>query len=141
MPALACENDSKRLVEIDGFDHFPRFDERSAIQLLPGFVELFQIAGDLVGAMLVDEADEVLVVMESGKVMRSPVSDVPAKGKNTMGVIFTKPSKGDRIIGIARNVERNLGDDEVPGEDEAEAAAAQSAAAPRSRASPRRGGR
>lgn len=74
--------------------------------------------GDLVGAMLVDEADEVLVVMESGKVMRSSVSDVPAKGKNTMGVIFAKPSAGDRIIGIARNVERNLGDDEVAGESE-----------------------
>ena len=62
--------------------------------------------------MLVDEGDEVLVVMESGKVMRAAVSDVPAKGKNTMGVIFAKPAAGDRIIGIARNVERNLGEDE-----------------------------
>ena len=69
--------------------------------------------GDLVGAMLVDEADEVLVVMESGKVMRAAVSGVPAKGKNTMGVIFAKPAAGDRITGIARNVERNLGEDEV----------------------------
>ncbi len=64
--------------------------------------------GDLVGAMLVDDTDEVLVIMESGKVMRSSVTEVPVKGKNTMGVIFAKPGKNDRIIGIARNVERNL---------------------------------
>ena len=67
--------------------------------------------GDLVGALLVDEADEVLVIMESGKVMRSPVDGVPAKGRDTMGVIFAKPAAGDRIIAIARNVERNLGDE------------------------------
>ncbi|WNM28874.1 DNA gyrase subunit A [Demequina capsici] len=72
--------------------------------------------GDLVGAMLVEDTDEVLVIMESGKVMRSPVSEVPVKGKNTMGVIFAKPGKNDRIIGIARNVERNLGDDEADDE-------------------------
>ncbi|WP_436968483.1 DNA gyrase subunit A [Demequina zhanjiangensis] len=73
--------------------------------------------GDLVGAMLVDETDEVLVIMESGKVMRSRVDEVPAKGKDTMGVTFAKPGKKDRIIGIARNVERNLAEDE----DEADA--------------------
>ena len=68
--------------------------------------------GDLVGALLVDDADEVLVIMESGKVMRAFVSEVPAKGRDTMGVIFAKPAAGDRIIGIARNVERHLDGDE-----------------------------
>jgi len=80
--------------------------------------------GDLVGALLVEESDEVLVIMESGKVVRSPVSEVPAKGRDTMGVIFAKPADGDRIIGVARNVERHLdGDDE--GEDSAAGGSAQ----------------
>jgi len=74
--------------------------------------------GDLVGALLVEESDEVLVIMESGKVVRSAVAEVPAKGRNTMGVIFAKPAKGDRIIGIARNVERNL-EEEAPESEEA----------------------
>ena len=77
--------------------------------------------GDLVGALLVDDADEVLVIMESGKVMRAFVSEVPAKGRDTMGVIFAKPAAGDRIIGIARNVERHLdGDEPVEGAEGAE---------------------
>ncbi|NYI39955.1 DNA gyrase subunit A [Demequina lutea] len=68
--------------------------------------------GDLVGALLVEEHDEVLVIMEGGKVMRALVNEVPAKGRDTMGVIFAKPGKGDHIIGIARNVERHLDVDE-----------------------------
>ena len=68
--------------------------------------------GDLVGALLVEEQDEVLVIMEGGKVMRALVNEVPAKGRDTMGVIFAKPGKDDRIIGIAHNVERHLDVDE-----------------------------
>jgi len=68
--------------------------------------KLAEQRGDLVGALMVEEADEVLVVMESGKVMRAAASGVPAKGRDTMGVIFVKPDEGDRVIGIARNSER-----------------------------------
>src|SRR5690606_26345883 len=64
--------------------------------------------GDLVGALVADETDEVLVVMERGKVVRSDVSGVAATGRDTMGVIFARPDEGDRIIQVARNVERNL---------------------------------
>jgi DNA gyrase subunit A len=64
--------------------------------------------GHLVGALIVHEEDEVLVVMEGGKVVRSSVAGVPAKGRDTMGVIFAKPDKNDRIIEVARNSERGL---------------------------------
>ena len=66
--------------------------------------------------MIVGEDDEVLVVMERGKVVRSSVTGVPAKGRDTMGVVFAKPDSGDRIIAVARNSERHveeeLSDDE-----------------------------
>jgi DNA gyrase subunit A len=74
--------------------------------------------GHLVGALIVQEEDEVLVVMEGGKVVRSSVTGVPAKGRDTMGVIFAKPDKNDRIIAVARNSERGLeSDDSAEGED------------------------
>jgi DNA gyrase subunit A len=66
--------------------------------------------GDLVGGMVAHAQDEVLVVMERGKVMRSLVEEVPAKGRDTMGVVFTKPDDGDTIIAVARNGERTLED-------------------------------
>ena len=101
--------------------------------------KLVEDRGALVGGLIVDEEDEVLVVMASGKVVRSNVNEVPAKGRDTMGVIFAKPGKGDSIIGVARNQDRQLDDSddettenteasessEAPGSDnEGEAAAA-----------------
>ena len=67
--------------------------------------------GDLIGALIVDEEDEVLVVMASGKVMRSPVAGVPAKGRDTMGVVFAKFDDDDAVIGLAKNTERGLDTD------------------------------
>ncbi|GAA2863131.1 DNA gyrase subunit A [Paenarthrobacter ilicis] len=75
--------------------------------------KLAEDRGDLVGALIVQEEDEVLVVMEGGKVVRSAVTGVPAKGRDTMGVIFAKPDKNDRIIEVARNSERGLEVDEA----------------------------
>ena len=72
--------------------------------------KLVEDRGALVGGLIVDEEDEVLVVMASGKVVRSNVNEVPAKGRDTIGVIFAKPGKGDSIIGVARNQDRQLDD-------------------------------
>ena len=70
--------------------------------------KLAENRGDLVGALIVAEEDEVLAVLAGGKVVRSNVAEVPAKGRNTMGVVFARFDDEDRIIGIARNSERNL---------------------------------
>ncbi|RII42336.1 DNA gyrase subunit A [Galactobacter valiniphilus] len=72
--------------------------------------------GELVGALIVDEADEVLVVMASGKVVRTAVDQVPAKGRDTMGVIFAKPEKKDRIIGVAKNRDEQIEDEDAESE-------------------------
>ena len=77
--------------------------------------------GDLVGSLIVDAEDEVLVVLASGKVVRSDVAEVPAKGRDTMGVVFAKFADEDRIIAIAKNTERNLVAEETEGLPEAEA--------------------
>ena len=64
--------------------------------------------GVLAGGLMVSEGDEVLVVLASGKVVRSSVAEVPAKGRDTMGVVFARAGGDDRIIAIARNSERSL---------------------------------
>ncbi|MDQ4503911.1 DNA gyrase subunit A [Sinomonas sp. ASV322] len=78
--------------------------------------------GHLMGGLIVHDEDEVLVVMEGGKVVRSAVSGVPVTGRDTMGVIFAKPDRGDRIIAVAKNTERGLV--EEPEEEGTEGAAA-----------------
>ena len=70
--------------------------------------KLVENRGDLAGALIVGEDDEVLVVLASGKVVRSSVAEVPAKGRDTMGVVFARFANEDRIIEVAKNSERNL---------------------------------
>ncbi|WP_165066296.1 DNA gyrase subunit A [Marisediminicola senii] len=70
--------------------------------------KLAENRGDLAGALIVGEDDEVLVVLASGKVVRSSVAEVPAKGRDTMGVVFARFADDDRIIAVAKNSERNL---------------------------------
>jgi DNA gyrase subunit A len=91
--------------------------------------KLQEARGDLAGALIVDDDDEVLVVLASGKVVRSSVAEVPAKGRDTMGVVFARFAEDDKIIAVAKNSERNLeaqdvdepaeaGDATEPGKDE-----------------------
>jgi DNA gyrase subunit A len=78
--------------------------------------KLSEERGDLAGALIVASGDEVLVVLASGKVIRSDVAEVPAKGRDTMGVVFAKFADDDRIIAIAKNSERNLVDEAAESE-------------------------
>jgi DNA gyrase subunit A len=75
--------------------------------------------GDLIGALIVEDTDEVLVVLASGKVIRTNASEVPAKGRDTMGVVFARFEDSDSVLSLAKNAERNLessGESEVEGE-------------------------
>ncbi|MFK5647742.1 DNA gyrase subunit A [Ornithinimicrobium sp. LYQ121] len=61
--------------------------------------------GTLVGALTVDDSDEVLVVMERGNVVRSAVDQVRITGRDTAGVRFALPGRNDSIVAVARNAE------------------------------------
>ena len=74
--------------------------------------KLSETRGALAGALIVEEEDEVLVVLNSGKVVRSGVNEVPAKGRDTMGVVFARMDEEDRVLAIARNQDRDLPDGE-----------------------------
>lgn len=64
--------------------------------------------GNLAGALIVTEEDEVLAVLNSGKVIRSQATEVPAKGRDTMGVVFARFDDEDLVLSIAKNSERHL---------------------------------
>ncbi len=63
--------------------------------------------GQLVGAFIVVEGDEILSVTGNGQVVRSPVDETfRVLGRSTMGVKFVTPKKGDTVAVVARSVER-----------------------------------
>jgi DNA gyrase subunit A len=72
--------------------------------------------GSLVGALVADESDEVFAIKASGEVIRTPVTQVRATGRDTMGVTLTHVAEGDAVVAVTRNAEA-----EVDGEVEADA--------------------
>ncbi|WEV46739.1 DNA gyrase subunit A [Bifidobacterium sp. ESL0690] len=68
--------------------------------------------GELVGAVIVADSDQILAIMKSGKVIRSDVSEVKRTGRNTQGVTLAKPDKGDEILSIARNTDTDDDEDD-----------------------------
>ncbi|NNM48031.1 DNA gyrase subunit A [Knoellia koreensis] len=56
--------------------------------------------GELVGALTVQEGDDVMVVFAKGNIVRMPVAPVARRGRNTQGVIFARPGKGDSVVAV-----------------------------------------
>lgn len=82
--------------------------------------KLSETRGALAGALIVEEEDEVLIVLGSGKVVRSSVNEVPAKGRDTMGVVFARLDDEDKVLGVAKNSDRELETSEESSSVEAE---------------------
>ncbi|WP_037911438.1 DNA gyrase subunit A [Actinacidiphila yeochonensis] len=61
--------------------------------------------GSLVGALVVEETDEILAITLSGGVIRTRVVEVRETGRDTMGVQLINLGKRDAVVGIARNAE------------------------------------
>ncbi|PPG36604.1 DNA gyrase subunit A [Pseudoclavibacter sp. RFBG4] len=73
--------------------------------------------GGLAGALLVQDNEEVLVILGSGKVVRSNVAEVSVTGRDSMGVTFARLDSSDYVIAIAQNADRELEKEDEDGED------------------------
>jgi DNA gyrase subunit A len=63
--------------------------------------------GNLVGAFIVVEGDEVLAIKQSGQVTRSAIDEhLRPTGRDTKGVRFVGVSSNDQVAVVARSVER-----------------------------------
>ena len=79
-------------------------------------MKLNEDRGQLVGGLIVGEADEVMAIKVSGQVTRSAVADVPVKGRDTMGVKFVGVKGTDAVGAIALYPESDS--DETLGQDQ-----------------------
>ncbi|OEU96101.1 DNA gyrase subunit A [Streptomyces oceani] len=69
--------------------------------------------GELVGALVVEETDEILAITLSGGVIRTRVTGVRETGRDTMGVQLINLGKRDAVVGVARNAEAGREAEEV----------------------------
>jgi DNA gyrase subunit A len=58
--------------------------------------------GRTVGAVLVGEGDEIMLISSNGTLVRTPVDDISVQGRNTQGVRLIRVEEGQRLVGVAR---------------------------------------
>ena len=58
--------------------------------------------GGLVGALIVNEKDEILVITSGGVVMRTPVKEVRETGRDTLGVRLVNLDQGTYVVSLAK---------------------------------------
>jgi DNA gyrase subunit A len=61
--------------------------------------------GQVVGAVQVEEEDEIVLITNEGTLIRTPVRDISRMGRNTQGVKLINLLEGERLVGIDRIVE------------------------------------
>ncbi len=73
--------------------------------------------GGLVGALMVDETDEVFAITSGGGVIRTRADEVRPTSRSTMGVRLINLADGDAVVGVTRNAEREADIDDEGAED------------------------
>ncbi len=58
--------------------------------------------GAVVGALVVAEDDQVMIITDSGRIIRTRVSEIRSVGRNTMGVRLMRLDDNERIVGLVR---------------------------------------
>ena len=63
--------------------------------------------GNVVGALLVTPSDEVVLITDAGKLVRTRVSEISVLGRNTQGVRLIRLSDAERLVGLDRLLEED----------------------------------
>ena len=60
------------------------------------------LRGAVVGALLVNGNDEIMLIADSGKLVRTGVDGISVLSRNTQGVKLISLAEGERLVGLDR---------------------------------------
>jgi DNA gyrase subunit A len=72
-------------------------------------IQVSERNGAVVGAVLVEEHDEVMLISTGGVLIRTAVSQIREMGRSTQGVTLISLDQGELLAGVERIEERDLG--------------------------------
>jgi DNA gyrase subunit A len=73
--------------------------------------------GSVVGAVLVNDNDELMLITDGGTLVRTRVDGISVVGRNTQGVTIIRLDKKEKVIGVDR-IEGLAGIDDESDDDE-----------------------
>jgi DNA gyrase subunit A len=58
--------------------------------------------GAVIGAVLVNDHDEIMLITDAGTLVRTPVDGISVVGRNTQGVTVIRLDKKEKVVGVDR---------------------------------------
>jgi DNA gyrase subunit A len=62
--------------------------------------------GPVIGVRMVDDDDNIMLITDGGKVIRTRVKEISVIGRNTQGVRLIDLTEGEKVVGVARLAEK-----------------------------------
>ena len=84
--------------------------------------------GKVVGAVQVDETDQIMLITDAGTLVRTRVSEVSIVGRNTQGVMLIRTADNEKVVGLQRiaETEDEESESDLSQEDERQSSASES---------------
>ncbi|WP_392558275.1 DNA topoisomerase (ATP-hydrolyzing) subunit A [Orbus mooreae] len=64
--------------------------------------------GQVVGAVQVEESDQIMLITDAGTLVRTRVSEVSVVGRNTQGVTLIRTTENEKVVGLQRVAESEV---------------------------------
>jgi DNA gyrase subunit A len=74
--------------------------------------------GNVAGMAVVFEEDQILLITEQGMILRVPVSSIPIKGRNILGVRIVRVEETDRVVAAIKLMEKEETNGDDAGDEE-----------------------
>jgi DNA gyrase subunit A len=74
-------------------------------------IQVTERNGNAVGALIVDDADEAMLITNGGTLVRTKMNEISVIGRNTQGVRLINVSGEERLISVGKVVESSDEDD------------------------------
>ena len=65
-------------------------------------MSLTKKTGRIVGSFPIEEADQIMLVTDAGKLIRTPVAGIRIAGRSTQGVIVLDTAEDERVVSVER---------------------------------------
>ena len=109
---MATEHGFGKRTEVDQFS----VQKRGGMGVIA--IQTSERNGNAIGAVQVDDADEIMLISDGGTLVRTAVKDVSVTGRNTQGVTLIKLGKGELLTQVERIAKMEGDDDDVEFDEE-----------------------
>ena len=73
--------------------------------------------GEVIATFPITDDEQIMLVTNGGKLIRTPVTDIRIAGRNTQGVTLFKTAKDEQVVSVTALAEEKSDDEDADGDE------------------------